>query len=90
LDYNTLGSDAESALNLRADNVLKNIALQSKMVAQLERMNVVMANSNLDEINQKRLKMIRHEIPTYMIKFKNKSERERYLRVVKCIIGLPV
>ena len=34
--------------------------------------------------------MIKNEVPTHMIKFKNKSERERYVRVVKCILSLPV
>lgn len=33
--------------------------------------------------------LIKSEIPTSMLRFKNKSEQMRYLRVAKCILGLP-
>ena len=75
---------------------MKNIALQSKTLAQNSNnagsraASTQQLNEQLDDdISKKCNKIIKTVIPSHMIRFKNKSERERYLRVVKCIIGLP-
>ena len=92
LDHNSQQSDHDSKVNIRAEQLIKNIG-SDKMFKQMPRSsrdNSPQRGDPRDEVANKRQKMIKNEVPTHMIKFKNKSERERYVRVVKCILSLPM
>ena len=96
LDHNTMTSEFEGNLDMKADLVFKNIALHP-MSTKHHVSNTSPGAGNLRaspnheqhfDLNQKRSLMIKNEIPTSMIKFKNKSEQMRYTRITKCILSL--
>ena len=84
LDHNTMVSEMQRNLDTKADRLMKDIAIQPK-VKQSPRD----TSGKPFELTQKKAKFLKGEVPTFMIRFKNKSEQKRYIRVAKCILSLP-
>ena len=84
-DYNTLASDRKDIMKSKADVFMKDIALQSNKKYSL------LADTDgteLFDISQRRTMQIKSKIPMNMIKFKNKSEQTRYVRIANNILAL--
>ena len=97
LDHNTMTSEVKRNLDTKADLVFKNIALHpistknKKLSSNSPGAGNNRASPNHEQhfdLNQKRSFLIKNDIPTSMITFKNKSEQTRYTRIAKCIFGL--
>lgn len=86
LDHNTRCSDRKHNLDNKLDIMMKDIAIQARSQYISKTLNAT--NPNIFDQNQRKLLNFKAKVPQKMIKFKNKSEQQRYLRVANCIIAL--
>ena len=80
-----LNSDRPKVSEVRYDIMMKDIALSARRKYKL------MADDNgqdLFDVSERRKMIIKSKVPINMIKFKNKSEQKRYLRIAQCILVL--
>ena len=86
LDHNTRHSDRRLTTEKKIDVMMKAIALQagSDMNGSAPQAN----DRELFDKNQRRTMHINSTIPLGMIRFANKSEQKRYVRVANCILAL--
>lgn len=80
-----MNSDRKATVETKADILMKDIALSSrKKYSRL----VGGDGQELFDINQRKNMQINCQVPINMIKFKNKSEQMRYMRIATCILAL--
>ena len=85
LDHNSLNSDRANVVENKVDIMMKDIAITGRKKYSM------MAGSDgseLFDVCQRKSMQIKTLVPMSGIKFQNKSEQTRYIRIVNCIIGL--
>lgn len=87
LDHNSGNSDRKRNIEEKTDLLMKDIALSGRKQYKQGSMGAE-TNKELFDVNQKRQITIKNPVPSGMIKFKNKSEQTRYLRIANCIVAL--
>ena len=72
-------------MNNKVDIMMKDIAITGR-----KRYSMMPGTDGqeLFDVGQRKSMQIKTQIPINAIRFKNKSEQARYMRIVNCIIGL--
>ena len=91
-----MNSEFESNLDAKADMIQKKIAIQPRYNRSrlgnnfCQSVDSVASSPNpITELGKEMNIVLKSEIPANMIRFKNKSEQTRFMRVAKCILALP-
>jgi len=85
LDHNSLCSDRKRKIEIKTDRVMKEISI---IASKHFRTSGDRDTRQFFNVSEKKSLLISNQLSTNMIRFKNKSEQKRFLRVAACIMAL--